>query len=155
MKRIAAVLPATRRTRRGDAHAPCVALGHPAASMWLIRSPWRERSAEGEGERLHARVDELDLERAIGDRVRLSDQLIQALLRRYAIPLSVDVEPMGGARRLAVEQHTESHRTGTTRRSHHEVQVSAVKAVGDSPVLARCNRLPADRPLAIQRPLVE
>src|SRR5882762_1209968 len=51
-------------------------------------------SAERERKRLHARIEELDLELSVSDGVRLSDQLIQPLFGNRAVALVVDVDPV-------------------------------------------------------------
>ena len=62
-----------------------------------------DSSAERERERLHTGIEELDLELAIGDRSRLSNQLIQALLGDRAFTLVVYVTSMVRARRLSID----------------------------------------------------
>jgi hypothetical protein len=49
--------------------------------------------AEGERKNLHPRTEKLDLELAIGDGFRLSDQLIQTLFGHRASALFVNVTP--------------------------------------------------------------
>ena len=61
------------------------------------------RSTEREHKHFHTRIEELDLEQAIRDRLRLPDQLIQALLGHGAPALRVDVDAVRGTRRLAVD----------------------------------------------------
>src|SRR5882724_12860051 len=61
-------------------------------------------SAERERKRLHARVEELDLELSVSDGFRLSDQLIQPLLGNRAAALVVDVDPVSSARRLSIDE---------------------------------------------------
>jgi hypothetical protein len=56
-------------------------------------------SAERERERLHTGIEALDLDLAIGDRSRLSNQLIQALLGDRAHTLVVYVTSVVRARR--------------------------------------------------------
>ena len=55
-------------------------------------------SAERERERLHASVEELDLELSIADRSRLSEQLIQALFDGRAVAAGVHVAAVSGTR---------------------------------------------------------
>src|SRR5258707_12630614 len=56
-------------------------------------------SAEGERESLHARIEKLDLELAISNGLRLSDQLIQPLFGNRAVALIVNVNSVSLARR--------------------------------------------------------
>jgi hypothetical protein len=51
-------------------------------------------SAEREGERFHAGIEKLDLELSIDDRFRLSNQLIQALVRDRPVTLLVYITAM-------------------------------------------------------------
>ena len=57
--------------------------------------------AERERERLHASIEELDLEVPIDDRLRLSDQLIQPLFDDRAVAGGIHVETVGGDRAAA------------------------------------------------------
>jgi hypothetical protein len=49
-------------------------------------------SAERERERLHTGIEELDLELAIGDRSRLTNQLIQALLGEHPLEICMTLQ---------------------------------------------------------------
>ena len=69
-----------------------------------------EASAERERERLHAGIEELDLELPIDDRVRLSDQLIQPLLDHRAVAAFVNVQAVSRTRRPPVNRHAETYR---------------------------------------------
>ena len=60
-------------------------------------SPKRERK------RLHTGIKELDLKLPIGDRSRLSNQLIQTLIGERAFTLVVYVTSMVPARRLSID----------------------------------------------------
>src|SRR5262245_64566102 len=112
-------------------------------------------SAERERERLHAGVEELDLEPSIGDRSRLPDQLIQALFDSGAVAAVIDVATMRGTGRLPVDRDAEAD-TAPRTRPHDEVQVAGVKAIYDPAVrAAQDGGLAADRPVARPRPLIE
>src|SRR3989442_2389432 len=62
-------------------------------------------SAERERKRLHARIEELNLELSVSDGGRMSDQLIQPLFCNRAVALVVDVDPVGSAWRLSMDEH--------------------------------------------------
>jgi hypothetical protein len=82
-----------------------------ADSPCLSFSPvslYRE-SAERERKDLHAGIEKLDLDLSIGDGLRLSDQLIEALLGNCAVALVVNVNSVSGARRLSIDEHAKSH----------------------------------------------
>src|SRR5207245_3829921 len=74
---------------------------------------------EGEAVGLDARIEELDLESPVPNIARLADQLVDPLIIRSALALTVDVGSMGGAWGLAIGQHAKPHRTGTYAQSHH------------------------------------
>ena len=63
--------------------------------------------AEGEGVGLDARIQEGDLEGALGDRAGLADELVQPRFGQGAVALVVDVGAVGGSRGLPVEAHPE------------------------------------------------
>src|SRR5437867_5903944 len=90
-------------------------------------------STKRERERFDARIEELDLELSLGDRPRLSNQLIQALLRDRAVALVVYITSMARARRLSVDKY--SKRNGSSARgwSHDEVKIARMKPVCDPP----------------------
>ena len=67
------------------------------------RSRTANLSAEGEGKRLRAGLQELDLELSIGNRIQLSDELIQPRFRHGAAALVVNVDAVPIARRVAVQ----------------------------------------------------
>ena len=74
-----------------------------ARSAELVNPGEVFHSAERERERLHTGIEELDLELAIGDRSRLSNQLIQTLLGDRSFTLVVYVTSMVRARRLSID----------------------------------------------------
>jgi hypothetical protein len=76
-------------------------------------------SAEGEGERLHASIEELDLELSIDDRLRLSDQLIQIPERTDDLELLDD-----GSRPTVRDDHRK--RIHVTRTDVDEVNVQPI-----------------------------
>src|SRR3977135_353836 len=92
------------------------------------------RSAERERKNLHARTEKLDLELAIGDGLRLSDQLVQPLFGNCALALLVNVNSMSCARRPSIDQHAKSHGGPLGRRAHDEMKIAGVKAVRDASV---------------------
>src|SRR4030095_14230372 len=87
------------------------------------------RLTEGDGERLNAGIQELDLKLAIHDGLRLSNQLVQPLFDNRAIAAGVHVRAMRGTWRLAVYRDAEPHRGALPWRSHDEMKVARVKAV--------------------------
>ena len=77
----------------------------PSPRIPAIRARARTHlpSTEREGERLHAGLEELDVELSIGYPSRLSNQLIQALLGDRAFTGVLDVTSMARAWRLSIE----------------------------------------------------
>src|SRR5471030_565493 len=62
--------------------------------------------AKGKRIGLHAGIEELDLERLVGDLVALSNQLIESLLGHHALAGGIDIRSVTVPRRHAVERHT-------------------------------------------------
>jgi hypothetical protein len=92
----------------------------------------------------------------IDDWLRLSYQLIQPLLNNRAVAALIHVDAVGGTRRLPVNRHAETYGDALSWRTHHEMKVPRVKATHDPAVgTAEDGCLPAHRPLASQRPLIE
>ena len=83
-------------------------------------------SAEGERESLHARIEKLDLELTISNRLRLPDQLIQPLVGHRAVTLLVNVNAISRARGPSIEEHAKAHGRSSRRRSHDQMQITGV-----------------------------
>src|ERR1700722_18864683 len=79
-------------------------------------------SPEGESEGLHAGIEKLDFEGAVGDRTVLPDELIEALLVDHALAVGIDVRAVIGAGRHAVDRHSETDRLVVGRRTEKEMQ---------------------------------
>ena len=76
--------------RRWNVTAAAKAVGSSWGRLAEVRDD-AVLSAEGERERLHARIEKLDLEQSIGDRRRLADHLIEPLVGHRAVALVVNV----------------------------------------------------------------
>jgi hypothetical protein len=94
----------------------------------------RGGSAERECKGLHVRIEKLDLELSVGDGLRLPDQLVQALLRNYAVALLVDIASVGGTWRLSIDQHAKSHRGSWRFRTHDEMEIARMKTVCEASI---------------------
>jgi hypothetical protein len=113
-------------------------------------------STEREGERFHAGFEKLDLELSVGDRSRLSNQLIQALLGDRAVTLRVDITSMACARRLSVDEYSKGHSPSPRDWSHDEMEIARVKPVCDPPAgSVQQGRLCLQRPFTGKRPVIE
>jgi hypothetical protein len=84
----------------------------------------RDGSAERESKSLNARTEKLDLELAIDDGLRLSDQLVQPLFGNCAIALLVNVNSVSRAWRLSINQYAKSHGCFWRCRAHDEVKIA-------------------------------
>src|SRR5207248_9205087 len=105
---------------------------------------------------LQACIEKRDLELAISNVPRLSDQLIQPLVGHRAVALVVNVTSVGIARRLSIEEHAKAHGRSSRCRSHDQMQIAGVKAVRDAPWgLPQRNGPSPSRPLSQPCPLVE
>ena len=60
----------------------------------------------------------------------MSDQLIQPLFREGAFTVFVDVEPMGGAWRASIDQHTKSHSRSGDLWPHDEMKITNAAGFG-------------------------
>src|SRR6516164_9703706 len=119
---------APRRRRRSWSISSAVGLAQ------LHESALQGRSAERERKSLNVRIEKLDLKLPIGDRFRLADQLIKALPGGAAVALLVNIASVSRARRLPIDQHAKSHGCSGNCRSHDQVQIAGMKAVGDAPI---------------------
>src|SRR6185437_8037784 len=132
----------------GDSTTPCAAAAQPSAKASASSLP------EGEGEGLHAGIEELDLEGAVFNRPLLAHQLIEAMKRDRAQALSVGVGAMVRARGGAVNGDLEADGLAV-RRAQHQVEIPGVEAIDDRPVGLFQNRhLRADFPGAGKTPLI-
>src|SRR5689334_12655355 len=98
-----------------------------------------QTSTECERECLYAGIEELDLELPVDDRFWLADQLMQPLLNHAPVPGRVYIEAVSLAWRLTVDRDTEPNMVAFTLRTHDEMKVSRVKAVGDPTARTRQN----------------
>jgi hypothetical protein len=82
--------------------AIAVTRGHPGQTLAQAIA---HSLSKCEAERFGAVVEELDLKPPVTDWSGLADKLIHPLPRKRAIPVEVDVNPVGRPRALTVEQH--------------------------------------------------
>src|SRR5215471_11695925 len=115
--------PAQWHYRRGS-H-----MSHHASMQGAAASAERERIG------LHARIEELDLERAVGDLAVLPHQLVEALAVDRTLAVGIGVGAVVGAGRLAVDGHAEADGLALGRRAEHEMEVAGVEAVDDAAAL--------------------
>src|SRR5215475_14325855 len=81
---------------------------------------------------------------------------MQPLLGNRAVSLVINIDAMGGTRRLSIDVHTKPHRSCSRRGSHDEMQIAGVKAIGDPPVgLVQHARSLLYSPLAREGPMVQ
>ena len=113
-------------------------------------------SAEREAVRLHARIEELDLEQAVDDRPRLADQLVRALLGDDPAASGLHVAPLSSSRDLAIEEDPERDGRAFGRRTHDEVEIAGVELEGEpSAGLVQDRGVSGDGPVARKVPRVE
>ena len=112
--------------------------------------------AEREAVRLDVGSEERDLERTVGDRSALADQLIQTLLGQRSLSLFVDVESASIVRGLSVDEHSKRHGRTSGTRTHDEIDVARVKAKDDPSIgSVQHARSTPDRPVSQECPLVQ
>src|SRR6266699_707280 len=102
----------------------------PRADQRADRSGLAERKTVG----FSLSVEEFELEGSILNAAPLADQLVEALINRSALALTVDVGSMGCACGRAIDKDAKPHRSGTFGWSHDQVDVTGMKAKGDTPV---------------------
>src|SRR5438128_8509973 len=113
-------------------------------------------SSERKDISLHARIEKLDLEHSIGNRLGLPDELVEPLFSGRAVALLVDVGPVSIPRRAPIKEHAETYRRSATWRSHDQVQIARVKPVDDATVgLVERYGTGVQRPIAAERPFIE
>jgi hypothetical protein len=83
------------------------ATGRSARALSLRPRQHLPGSAERERNGFHARVEKLDLELALGDGPRLSDQLVQPPFGHRAAAPVANVDPASSSRQSSVDQHTQ------------------------------------------------
>src|ERR1700679_1658362 len=91
-------------------------------------------SPEGESVSLHAGVEEPDLERMVGDRAALPDELVEALPRHDAVARFIDIAAMVVAGRGAVDRDAKSHGLAVRTGPEHQVKIAGVEDVDDSAI---------------------
>jgi len=105
--------------------------------------------AEGKRVNLDAGIEEDDLEGSLGDGATLADKVVKLWLSGSAVAEAVHMSSVRSPRRPSVEVHAKSHGRTWRCRSHNQVQVAGVEAVGDSPLgLVKDRGLHPHRPLA-------
>ena len=86
----------------------------------------------------------------------MADQLVEPRFGGRAVALVVHIGSVGRTWWLPVDQDTEPHGGPWCCRSHDQVQVAGVEAVGDPPLgLVEHDRLPLDRPVTGKGPMIE
>ena len=85
----------------------------------------------------------------------LADQLVQAALAQHAVPVLVDVDAVRGARRLAVEEDPERDRVRAPGASTRCASRAWNRKAMRPPAWSSDGALAPDRPLAVERPVVE
>src|SRR5207248_4799521 len=112
-------------------------------------------SSERKDISLHARIEKLDLEHSIGNRLGLPDELVEPLFRGRAVALLVDVGPVSIPRRAPIKEHAETYRRSARWRSHDQMQIARVEPVDDAPVgLVERHSAGGHGPVPAERPLV-
>jgi len=117
---------------------------------------WPRESAERKVISLSARIDKLDLEPAIHDRVRLSNELVKPWFDYRAVALEIGISTVSGVRRLSIDRYAKSQGSSSRCWPHHEIEITRMEAERNSPSgLIQRNDLFSDRPIAGKRPVVQ
>src|SRR5262249_25734052 len=142
-------------------------LGFPTHDAALASRTGRAQSRSGAGaimgllperkaKRFHSRVDTLYLELALGDRFRLTHELVRSLARSRPLPLFVAVGSVGCPGRFAIDPHSEPRWRRSPRWTHDQIHVPGVKAIHDLTVhCVHHDSFSLHGPLTGERPLIE
>ena len=95
--------------------------------------PWSAALAEGERVGLNARIEERNLECVVSHGAVLADKLIEPLLGDSAPASAVNVNSVGGAGWLSVDEYVKADGSSSRCRAHDEMKIAGVEAVHDSP----------------------
>jgi hypothetical protein len=101
------VSPSTRTSNgHGGRRITTVSFNHePDLPCWRYRSSATLFTHHSSGVRLNARIQEGDLEGAVGDGAGLADELVQPRLGHRAVALVVHISAVARSRRLPVDAH--------------------------------------------------
>src|SRR5262245_47538949 len=94
----------------------------------------RFSSSECKRKRLHAGIQELDLEPPVLDRPLLPYQLMQPLVRDGSVPRLVHITAAVGARRLPVDCDPEPHTGPFLRWAHDQMKIARMELIHDPAV---------------------
>src|SRR5215472_2758826 len=108
-------------------------MGSPTSGCNPTNSNAFHGSAEGEGERLDAGIEEFDLEPSIDDGLLLHDQLVHPRFGNCAVALVVYVTSVSGAGQLSIYKHTKSQWVSAGARSHDQMKIAGVKSIRNAP----------------------
>jgi hypothetical protein len=113
-------------------------------------------SAEREHKSFRSGIEKFDLELPVGNGLWLSNELIESLFDNYAVTLRINIASVSSERRLLIDEHAEAHRCSLARRSHDQVKITSMKAIGDAPIhLVEDSTLFMYCPIARESPLIE
>src|SRR6266851_4622361 len=116
----------------GTSTTPRLSVSLRISVMVSLRS-WRLGAlSEREDVSAHSAVEELDLQGSVRDRLRLPDELVQARFLNAPPSVGVNVNPMIGAGRSAIELDAEADRAALEGRRQNEVKIAGVETVGDA-----------------------
>src|ERR1700755_3131363 len=92
----------------------------------------------------------------IHDGSRLTDQLVHALTVDGPVALFVDVDAVGRAGGIPVDEYPKGNRRAGLRRSYDEFDIAGVEAIDQAAVvLIYHRRFPADGPVTGKGPLID
>jgi len=113
-------------------------------------------STERKRKRFDPRVEDVDRERPIDDRLRLPDQLIEPLLTHDSVAVWINVDAVRRTRSVPVDGDSKPDRRSSRGRAQDQVQIARVKPVRDLPACSVQQRgFRRDRPFAGKSPLVQ
>ncbi len=85
--------------------------------------------AESEHKSFSSGIEKFDVELSVNNWLCLSNELIEPLLDDCAVTLRINIASVSSDRRLLIDEHTESHRCSSARRSHDQVKITSMKPI--------------------------
>jgi len=86
-------------------------------------------STEREHKYFGAGVEKFDVELPVSNRLWLSNELIESLFDDCAVTLRINIASVSSERRLLIDEHAESHRCSSARRSHDQVKITSMEPI--------------------------
>ena len=95
------------------------------------------RLTEREIKCLHARIEKLNRDLSLSNRLRLPNELIHPRFGNDAIALGIYVTTVSGPWRLSIDEYAKPRGSSSHRWTHDEIDVASVKAIDNASICSR------------------